>query len=79
MNKLAVAIMVLAAQVSQAQQCVPGDAGCKERAVVADLGRIVTPGGIQETYKTRIGGRATSRSRASASSRRANGRNTMAA
>jgi pimeloyl-ACP methyl ester carboxylesterase len=28
----------------------------KVRETVEDLGRIVTPGGVQETYKTRIGG-----------------------
>lgn len=58
MKKLAaVAVtLVLAASASHAQQCAAGDAGCKERAVVADLGRILAPGGVQETYKTLIGG-----------------------
>jgi pimeloyl-ACP methyl ester carboxylesterase len=31
-------------------------AQAKARAVIADLGRIVAPSGVQESYKTRIGG-----------------------
>lgn len=32
------------------------DPYAKARAIVADLGRISAPGGVQESYKTRIGG-----------------------
>ena len=39
-----------------AQEAPRDDAYAKAREVVRDLGRIVAPSGIQETYKTRIGG-----------------------
>jgi hypothetical protein len=34
----------------------PEDAYARARAIVADLGRITAPSGVQETYKTAIGG-----------------------
>jgi pimeloyl-ACP methyl ester carboxylesterase len=34
----------------------PADPYAPARAIVADLGRITAPGGVQESYKTRIGG-----------------------
>lgn len=34
----------------------PADPYAQARAIVADLGRITAPGGVQESYKTRIGG-----------------------
>lgn len=48
--------MTLMVQATHAQPCKAGDIGCRERAVVTDLGRILAPSGIQESYKTRIGG-----------------------
>lgn len=59
MKQLAVilAALMVAIAPASAQQCADAKApGCRERAVVADLDRIVAPGGIQEMFKTRIGG-----------------------
>ncbi len=39
-----------------AQNAAPADDYAKARAVVEDLMRIPAPGGVQETYKTKIGG-----------------------
>lgn len=39
-----------------AQDCPAGESYDKARGVVRDLQRIVTPNGVQETYKTKIGG-----------------------
>lgn len=41
---------------AQAQLCPDTSRFEEARAIVADLGKIVTPNGVQETYKTTIGG-----------------------
>lgn len=48
--------LLLAATTATAQECPSGEAIAKARNVIADLQRIVTPGGIQETYAQQIGG-----------------------
>jgi pimeloyl-ACP methyl ester carboxylesterase len=40
----------------QAQECKSQAEYAKAREVIKDLGRILTPSGVQESYKTRIGG-----------------------
>ena len=48
------ALLALAAPWTQAQEDI--DPYAKARAIVGDLGRISAPGGVQESYTTRIGG-----------------------
>jgi pimeloyl-ACP methyl ester carboxylesterase len=58
MRSVVVALAVLAAASlpAHAQQCPDVVPYQKARAVIQDLGRIVAPNGIQESYKTQIGG-----------------------
>ena len=59
MTRLFTALLLLALPVlahGQAASCPSGESFDKARAVVADLQRIVTPNGVQDTYAERIGG-----------------------
>jgi pimeloyl-ACP methyl ester carboxylesterase len=61
MSKLLIAAMMAAlagliGAPAQAQQCASGDTLCRAKSAVQDLGRIVAPDGVQETYTTPIGG-----------------------
>lgn len=58
MKITAIVLLLLAAlcPAVHAQEPLSDDAYAKARDVVRDLGRIVAPDGIQETYKARIGG-----------------------
>lgn len=51
-------LLALACACAHAQPDAPGapDPYAKARAIIADLDRITAPSGVQETYKTRIGG-----------------------
>lgn len=49
-------LLGLSAGLASAQDCPSGESFEKARGVVRDLQRIVTPDGIQDSYKTRIGG-----------------------
>jgi pimeloyl-ACP methyl ester carboxylesterase len=53
---LILSVLAAASTCVHAQSCPDAAAYAKGREVVADLGRIVAPGGVQEQYKTRIGG-----------------------
>jgi pimeloyl-ACP methyl ester carboxylesterase len=53
---IAALLLVAACTTAFAQQCPDTTAYAKGREVIADLGRIVAPAGVQESYKTRIGG-----------------------
>jgi pimeloyl-ACP methyl ester carboxylesterase len=50
------AIFVAGAPATNAQDCPDVSAYGPAREIVEDLGRIVAPGGVQESYKTTIGG-----------------------
>ena len=50
------AILALASAGAHAQQCPDIAPYQKARDTIADLGRILAPNGIQESYKTKIGG-----------------------
>jgi len=51
-----VAILALPTLSARAQQCPDIAPYQKARATIEDLGRIVAPSGLQESYKTKIGG-----------------------
>lgn len=53
---LALLFLVALSPPARAQDCPDTVPYAKAREVIADLGRIVAPSGIQESYKTRIGG-----------------------
>ena len=53
---LVVAILAAVAVRANAQQCPDIAPYQKAREAIQDLGRIVAPSGIQESYKTKIGG-----------------------
>jgi pimeloyl-ACP methyl ester carboxylesterase len=55
-NSLALVVLAAATMPAHAQQCPDITAYQKARATIQDLGRIVAPNGIQESYKTKIGG-----------------------
>ena len=56
LNALVLLVLVASGTLAGAQEC-PGTAQYdKAREVIRDLDHIVVPGGIQESYKTRIGG-----------------------
>ena len=52
----ALALLVVVPSVATAAECPSGESYDDARAVIADLQRIVTPDGIQETYTAPIGG-----------------------
>lgn len=56
MKKLLLACLFLTSLGAHAQTCRDTASFEPARRIVADLGRIVAPDGIQETYKARIGG-----------------------
>ena len=58
MTRLLAALLLLALPVLVHAQpaCPSGESFDKAHAVVADLQRIVTPDGVQDTYAERIGG-----------------------
>lgn len=53
---LSLIVLSLACVSARAEQCADSRPCQKARAVVKDLGRILAPDGIQESYKTPIGG-----------------------
>ena len=56
MRLLSFLFLAATCPLAAAQTCPGGESFDKARGVVRDLQRIVTPHGVQDTYKTRIGG-----------------------
>lgn len=55
-SRLFVLLLAVLSPLAAAQTCPGGESYDRARGVVRDLQRIVTPDGVQDSYKTRIGG-----------------------